>query len=374
MKTLISLILTALLLCPFAVAQAPAPDTLVSPTVNADRTVTFRIRAPKASQVTLYGDWMPVGTQQPMVRDDGGVWSITAGPLDATVHLYSFTVDGITIADPINPNIKLRQRTSASLVEVPAQPPAVWQVRDVPHGSVDMNWQRSTVLSGDTRQIWVYLPPGYEKNPTVRYPVLYLLHGSGDTPAAWTMAGNANIILDNLIADKKSKPMIVIMPGGHAVPYGSAPEIQAKNTPLMEEYMIKEVMPWAESKYRIQSGRQNHAIAGLSMGGGQTLNIGFAHLDRFSHIGVFSSAAGQEFADRFKSLFDNPKDTNAKLKVFWIGIGDQDRIFAGERAKVFFEILKKGNLQHTRRIIEGGAHTWPVWRLCLSEFAPLLFH
>lgn len=374
MKTCISAILTAALLCPLAVAQAPAPDTLVSPTVNADRTVTFRIRAPKASQVTLYGDWMPVGTQQPMTRDDGGIWSVTAGPLDATVHLYTFTVDGVTIADPVNPNIKLRQRTSASLVEVPAQPPALWQVRDVPHGSVDVNWQRSAVLSGDTRQIWVYLPPGYEKNPAVRYPVLYLLHGSGDTPAAWTMAGNANIILDNLIAEKKARPMIVIMPGGHAVPFGSAPEIQAKNSPLMEEYMIKEVLPWAETKYRIQPGRQHHAIAGLSMGGGQTLNIGFAHLDLFSHIGVFSSAVGQEFADRFKPLLDNPKDTNTKLKLFWVGIGDQDRIFSGERAKVFQEILKKGDLRHTWRIIEGGAHTWPVWRLCLSEFAPLLFH
>jgi enterochelin esterase-like enzyme len=372
MKSLICLLTALFLFCPLAVAQTPPPDTLVSPAVNADRTVTFRLRAPKAAQVGLYGDWMPVGTSQSMTKDADGVWSVTAGPLEATVHLYWFILDGISIADPINPNIKLRQRTSASLVEVPAQPPAPWEVQDIPHGSVDVNWQKSQILNGTTRQIWVYLPPGYEKSAT-KYPVLYLHHGSGDVAASWTQAGNANIILDNLIAAKKAKPMIVVMPMGHAVPFGSAPEIQAKNVALMDEYMVKEVMPWAESKYRILAGRQNHAIAGLSMGGGHTLNIGFGHLDLFSQIGVFSMAVGQEFVAKFKPVFDNPKDTNAKLKVFWIGIGDKDNIFSGERAKIFFDILKKYDIKHTLRIVEGGAHTWPVWRLCLSEFAPLLF-
>ena len=374
MKVLLAVLLVLLFLPGLTVyAQTPPPDNLVSPTVNADRTVTFRVRAPKAAQVALYGDWMPVGTQQPMTRDAEGVWSVTAGPLEATVHLYWFILDGLAIADPINPILKLRQRTSASLVEVPSQPAAVWEVKDVPHGSVEVNWRKSAVLGGSTRQIWVYLPPDYEKNTARRYPILYLLHGSGDTAAAWTTAGNANIILDNLIAEKKARPMIIVMPLGHAVPFGSPPEIQAKNTPLMEEYMLQEVLPWAESKYRVMAGRDNHAIAGLSMGGGQTMNIAFGHLDLFSQVGVFSSAVGADFEKKYQAVLQNARETNSKLKVFWIGLGDKDNIFSGERAKFYFDMLKKYGIQHKLRMIPNGAHTWPVWRLCLSEFAPLLF-
>ena len=276
------------------------------------------------------------------------------------------------MADPVNPRIKLRQRTSGSIVEIPAHPSAPWELHDVPHGSVEVNWQRSTVISGETRQVFVYLPPGYDKNPKQRYPVLYLLHGSGDTAESWTQAGSANLILDNLIAEKKAKPMIVVMPFGHAVPFGSPPDIAKKNVPLMEEYMIKEILPWAESKYRVAAGRQNRAIAGLSMGGGQTFAISFGHLDLFSNIGVFSSAPGQDWAERNKALLADAKGTNAKLNVFWYGIGDKDQL-AYPRAKDATEMLNKNQIRHTFRVIEGGFHSWPVWRRCLSEFAPLLF-
>ena len=365
-------LLTALLsLAASGFVQTPSPDGLVSPEVHADGRVTFRIRAPKAAEVTLFGDWIPVGSKHPMTKDAEGVWSATIGPIEATLHLYSFTVDGVTMADPVNPRIKLRQRTSASLVEVPANPTAPWEVRDVPHGSVDVNWRRSQVINGQTRQIFVYLPPGYENNPRQRYPVLYLLHGNGDTAESWTQAGSANLILDNLIAEKKARPMIVVMPLGHAVPFGSPREIAAKNTPLMEEYLLKEIMPWAEAKYRIAAGRQNRALAGLSMGGGQTLNIGFAHLNLFSALGVFSSAPGPDFATKFKAVLDDAKSTNAKLNVFWYATGDKDPVFS--RAKEAVDLLNKRQIRHTFRVYEGGLHTWPVWRRCLSEFAPLLF-
>ena len=252
---------------------------------------------------------------------------------------------------------------------------APWELRNVPHGSVEANWLRSTVISnkdgGETRQVFVYLPPGYDKNPRQRYPVLYLLHGSGDTAESWTQAGSANLILDNLIAEQKAKPMIIVMPLGHAVPFGSPREIQAKNVPLMEEYMLKEILPWAEAKYRIAPGRQNRALAGLSMGGGQTFAIGFGHLDLFSNIGVFSSAPGQDWAEKNKAVLADAKGTNAKLKVFWYGVGDQDPVFT--RAKEASELFNKNQLRHTFRPIAGGLHTWPVWRRCLSEFAPLLF-
>ncbi|MBP6821019.1 MAG: esterase [Acidobacteria bacterium] len=370
MKTKLILFLTAMLISVNGFAQTPPPDTLVSPEVHADGKVTFRIRAAKAAEVTLFGDWMPPGSKHPMTKDAEGVWSATIGPIEATIHLYSFTVDGVTMADPVNPRVKLRQRTSASLVEIPAKG-APWEVRDVPHGSVEANWIRTPVINGETRQVFVYTPPGYEKNPKQRYPVLYLLHGSGDTAESWTQVGATNLILDNLIAEKKAKPMIVVMPLGHAVPFGSPREVQAKNVPLMEEFMLKDLMPWAESKYRIAAGRQNRAMAGLSMGGGQTFNIGFAHLDLFSALGVFSSAPGQEFATKFKTLLNDPKGTNAKLNVFWYGCGDQDPVFI--RAKEATALLNKQQIRHTFRVIEGGLHTWPVWRTCLSEFAPLLF-
>ncbi len=374
MKTNSIFFIVMLLVAAFSFAQTPPPDTLVSPEVRADGKVTFRIRAAKAAEVTLFGDWMTVGSKHPMTKDADGVWSATVGPLEATIHLYSFTVDGVTMADPVNPRIKLRQRTSASLVEVPLKG-APWEVRDVPHGSVDMNWLRTPVIvnkdGAETRQVLVYTPPGYEKNPKQRYPVLYLLHGSGDTAESWTQVGATNIILDNLIAEKKAKPMIIVMPLGHAVPFGSAPEIQRKNVPLMEEFMLKDLMPWAESKYRIAAGRQNRALAGLSMGGGQTFNIGFAHLDLFGALGVFSSATQPEFAEKFKTVLADAKGTNAKLNLFWYANGDQDPVFT--RAKDTSTLLNKHQIRHTFRVIENGLHTWPVWRRCLSEFVPLLF-
>ena len=351
-------------------AQTAQIDGLVSPEVHSGGNVTFRIRAAKAEEVTLFGDWMPPGSKHPMTKDAEGVWSATIGGIEPTIHLYSFTVDGVTMADPVNPRIKLRQRTSASLVEVPLKG-APWEVRDVPHGSVEANWLRTPVINGETRQVFVYTPPGYEKNSKQRYPVLYLLHGSGDTAESWTQVGATNLILDNLIAEKKAKPMIVVMPLGHAVPFGSPPDIARKNVPLMEEYMLKDLMPWAEGKYRVAAGRQNRALAGLSMGGGQTFNIGFAHLDLFSALGVFSSATQPEFAEKFKTVLADTKGTNARLNVLWYGCGDKDPVFT--RAKDTDALLNQHQIRHTFRVIENGMHTWPVWRVCISEFAPLLF-
>ena len=208
-----ALLIGALVLCQSALAQGRGgsggggrgqQDNLVSPEVHPDRTVTFRLRAPQASVVTLTGDWLATlatstGGAIPMAKDSTGVWSVTTPPLEATVHLYFFTMDGVTMADPVNPKLKLRTRTSASLVEVPGDPIPVWQVRDVSHGSVDWNWQHSTVYN-DTHEFFVYLPPGYHTSKA-RYPVLYLVHGAGDTAVGWTMAGAANLILDSLIAD-----------------------------------------------------------------------------------------------------------------------------------------------------------------------------
>jgi enterochelin esterase family protein len=345
------------------------PPNIVSPEVHADRKVTFRIHAPKAEEVTLFGDWMPTNAKEEMAKDASGVWSVTLGPLEPSIYLYSFTVDGVTMADPVNPKIKLRARTSASMVDVPAAAPAMWEARDVPHGSVDINFHPSKILGGEPRWLWVYTPPGYEKTKR-RYPVLYLFHGSNDTAGGWTLAGNANYILDNLLAEGKAAAMIVVMPYGHAVAFGAPREQQAKNAALFEEYLLKEVMPYAEGKYRVAPGRQNRAIAGLSMGGGQSLRIGFGHLDLFSAIGAFSAAVPADFETYFKDTLADAKGVNGKLKTFWIACGKDDFLF--DRAAKLDSLLTEKQIRHTFRATEG-AHTYTVWRKYLGEFAPLLF-
>ncbi|MDQ6666128.1 MAG: alpha/beta hydrolase-fold protein [Acidobacteriota bacterium] len=353
-----------------ATAWPQQPAALVSPEVMKDGKVIFRIAAPRASNVTFYGDWMPVGTEEKMAKDSSGVWSVTTGPLTPSIYLYSFTVDGVTMADPINPRIKLRSRTSASMVEVPANPPALWEARDVPHGNVEINWERATALGGETRSMWIYTPPGYERELTRRYPVLYLFHGSNDTAAGWTMAGGANFILDNLIAEKKAVPMIVAMPYGHAVPFDAPRSEQAKNTSLFEDYLLRDAMPLVESKYRVVKNRDSRAIAGLSMGGGQSLAIGFRHLDLFSGIGAFSAAVPGDFETRFSEALKHPAATNEKIKTLWIGCGRQDSLF--ERSRKLSDLLDANKIRHTFRASEG-AHTYTVWREYFAELVPLLF-
>ena len=350
--------------------REPTPnDTLKSPEVSADHRVTFRIFAPKASEVTLTGDWLGAAPPPKLSRDERGVWSITLGPFEPSIYIYSFTVDGVAIPDPINPRIKLRARTSASMVEVRDDSPAFWEARDVPHGTVEINWEKSKVIAGETRAIWIYTPPEYAKT-TRRYPVLYLLHGSNDTAAGWTMAGNANFVLDNLLADKKAAPMIVVMPWGHATPYGAPAPGGVTNDALFEDYLLKDVIPTVEARYRVAPGRQNRAIAGLSMGGGQSLRIGLGHLDLFSAVASFSGAVPGDFETRFAALLKDPKSANEKLKTLWIGCGQQDSLFG--RSKSLSELLTKYQVKHVFRATDG-VHNFTVWRKYLAEYAPLLF-
>jgi enterochelin esterase-like enzyme len=349
---------------------APQVDTLLSPEVHPDRTVTFRLRAPKASEVKVTGEWMLdyPSSKTPLVKDGEGVWSVTVGPLTPNVYLYSFNVDGMEIADPINPIIKLRARTSASLVSVPGGQP--WEFTDVPHGAVDIVWHKSAVLDGAMRQVFIYTPPGYGKSAGVRYPVLYLLHGSQDVAAGWTLTGNANFILDNLIAEKKAVPMIVVMTNGHAVPFGTPATEPGKNNQLFEQYLLREVVPMVEANYRVAPGRANRAITGLSMGGGQATQIGLGHLDLFAWVGVFSSGQAQGFETRYKALLDDPKATNERLRLLFIGVGKTDPGY--ERVKQFDALLTAHKVQHIYWETEG-AHVWPVWRKCLVETASRLF-
>ncbi len=367
------LVAAAFAMCSYCLwAQAPHP--VVSPEVHPDRTVTFRLRAPKASSVTFTADWLGEGgaVQHPMTKDAEGIWSITEGPLAPTIYIYSFTVDGVSMADPVNPKIKLRSLGSGSMVEVPSSASTLWEARDVPHGNVEINWEKAKALDGETRWIWIYTPPGYAADPNRRYPVLYLLHGSNDTAAGWTTAGNANFILDNLIAEKKVVPMIVVMPWGHAVPFTAPREQQAKNTAKFEEYLTGDVIPLVESKYRTKPGTANRAIAGLSMGADQAINIGADHLELFSAIAAFSAIGPRDFETHFPAVVNDAKGTNAKLKTFWIGCGTEDQSHLTGTQK-FAAMLDTHGIRHTLRITPGGAHNYALWRQYLAEVLPLLF-
>jgi enterochelin esterase family protein len=255
------------------------------------------------------------------------------------------------------------------MVEVKDDLPAFWEARDVPHGTVEINWEKSKAIAGETRAIWIYTPPDYAKT-TRKYPVLYLLHGSNDTAAGWTMAGNANFVVDNLLAEKKALPMIVVMPFGHATPFGQASSGGVTNDALFEEYMLQDVIPTVEARYRVAPGRQNRAIAGLSMGGGQSLRIGLGHLDLFSAVASFSGAVPGDFETRFAALLKDSKGTNERLKTLWFGCGQQDSLFG--RSKNLSELLTKYQVKHTFRATDG-VHNYTVWKKYLAEYVPLLF-
>ncbi len=354
------------LLCASAWHVRAGDTPIVSPEVLPDHRVTFRVLAPKASDVRLWGDWMAPNTPEPMSRDDRGVWSLTVPSLDPGLSIYTVNIDGVTTPDPINPRVKLRARTSASLVSVPGNPPQLWEAHDVPHGQLTVHWAKSTLL-GDTRFFVVYTPPGYNPRASAKYPVLYLLHGSNDTPLGWTDVGKANFILDNLIAEKRAKSMVMVMPWGHAVPFDGP---QDNNNALFERYLLDEITPAVEQNYRVKTDRTHRAIVGLSMGGGQALQIGLGHLDRFGSIGAFSAAVPSRFDERFKAVLEAHDSTNRKLNLFWIGCGRQDGAFDANQS--LSELLYRHSIHHSFSA-EDGHHNFAFWRRQLAEVAPQLF-
>ena len=376
----LGLAVTAILLSIVLEAAVPATLRYVSPEVHADKTVTFRIQAPKAIDVSLFGGWMAPNSAVPLVKDADGLWSVTVGPLRPTVHAYWFAIDGATVLDEGNQYVRLRTGgSSVSMVEVPGDA-LEWAMRDVPHGSVEMNWVRSAIFDGETRQVWTYLPPAYRDNPNVKFPVLYLFHGAGELFRSWTESGKANLIFDNLLGEGKMKPMIVVMPyTGPAAnaPAPAGPPAQgpgAVRGPMIAtktvDYVVKEVLPWAEATYRVAPGRKNRAIAGFSAGGALTASTAFAHLDLFGQMGMFSAPVA-DFSARFPEQAKDPKSLNSKLEVFWVGVGKEDPLATAPMHK-FREELDKLGIRHTYAETEG-AHEYSVWRWCLVQFAPLLF-
>ncbi len=339
----------------------------ISPIVHDDATVTFRVKAPKAEQVLILGDWLKRGEQLAMTQGDDEIWEATAGPFPPGNHIYGFEIDGIQTPDPENAAVKLRASRAGSFFHVPGE--AVWQPGSAPHGNVDINFHQSQLL-GDTRWFTVYTPPNYHQERDKEYPTLYLLHGSNDTAIGWVMIGAANYIMDNLLARNAVEEMIIVMPFGHAVPHGSPREIQRTNTEKFEAYLLNEIIPLVEKKYRIKQNRQSRAIAGLSMGGGQAITIGLDNLDRFSAIGSFSGAVPREGTERLNTILFTPKKVNDALDLFWIACGRDD--FLLDRNEAFTKLLSEKGIQHTYHLTEG-VHNYHVWRQNLATLAPALF-
>jgi beta-lactamase class A/enterochelin esterase-like enzyme len=348
--------------------RGSAPPAVKYCEVLPDRRVTFRLRAPQAAQVAVTGDF--VQGPQLLQRAEDGVWSVTLGPLNPAIYSYNFRINGVGVLDPLNPMIKQGESGSSSMFEVPADRLAPYDWQPVPHGTVHVNWYQSKTLDVP-RRIDVYTPPGYETSKST-YPVLYLLHGSGDTETGWTNVGRADMIMDNLIADGKAKPMIVVMPYGRARrdvylgPITTQPDANA-----FEDDLLKDIIPFAEKAYRISGKPDERAVAGLSMGGGQAMRIGLHHLELFHAVGMFSAAArGQDLEEQFKDLIADPAATNKKLKVLYIACGKTDTLFPASQQ--FHEMLDKHQVRNTFIASEEG-HVWRNWRNYLADLAPQLF-
>jgi enterochelin esterase-like enzyme len=365
-------------------AAAPPPPAFTSPEVAPDRHISLRIFAPKAQEVELFStDIFGAARQQGMTKAESGTWEITIGPIDPGAYRYNFNIDGVSVIDPHNASVSESNGNAWSMVYVPGAD--FMETKDVPHGAVASVTYYSRSL-GRFRRMHVYTPPGYETS-SQKYPIFYLLHGAGDSDDSWTSVGRAGFIIDNLIAAKKAKPMVIVMPAGHTGPFSferpaaGAPRIPDFNDDFVKDF-VNDIMPYAETHYRVFRDRQHRAIAGLSMGGAHTLNIAVPHADEFAYVGVFSSgifgiapvggqvsapAAGPTWEQQHASELDSPKKD---WKLFWFATGKDDGLLGTTQATV--ELFQKHGY-HAEFHESAGAHTWTNWREYLNQFAPQLF-
>ncbi len=393
----------SLILCAAAAfAQPPAAGrgrgggrgpAVVSPQIESDGRVTFRIYAPRASAVTVTGDLSqglvaaegagegpvappsdaqgrgPVGPPAvTMAKGTDGIWAGTSmRRIKPGAWRYVFNVDGVTAVDSRNVNVSPNQMQVQSILYIPGD---FSETRDVPHGSVSSVRYVAASLGNARREMYVYTPPGYEKS-TMSYPVLYLIHGGGDTAISWSTVGRANDILDNLIAENKAKPMIMVMPSGWTLTGGQVMTSDATKDPFTKE-MMEDIIPFVQSRYRTLANPENRALSGLSMGGIQTLNIGLHHLGAFRYVAVMSSGWISEDDRQFfyKSEAAQIPKYNSQLKLFWWGWGQTDIARANGLA-VIDKFRSEGVKIET--LETPGGHEWANWRIYLHEVAPKLF-
>jgi enterochelin esterase-like enzyme len=375
-------LIATLLLAATGYAQSLGPE------VHPDRSITFRIEAPNAKAVTLLfgeGQIQP----RPMTKGDGGVWSITIGPVAPHLYTYSYSIDGARVVDRSNRHVKTGSaQLYASLVDVPGTPPRFDQWQDVPHGVIHIVQYTATPLKF-RKSIYVYTPPGYSETSTRRYPVLYLRHGGGDWERSWSVEGAAGVIADNLIAQGKVEPLIIVMTNGHISPEGGSSP--TSSTPdairLLTAEQLGDVIPLVDRMFRTLPQRESRAIAGLSMGAGQAFTIGLNNLDTFAWVAEFSSGmlsrsvdvtefdpaepARQPLRKLIPGAYDDADAINRRLKLLWLGCGADDRRFPGQLR--FVQALDDLGIRHHPFKEIPGDHEWGVWRRFLADFLQLIF-
>ena len=368
-----------------------------SPEVGADQRVTFRLRAPNAKEVAVSVG----GKRLPMQKDEQGLWSVTSDPMPPEIYTYSLVVDGASMNDPSNRQVQTSFAGFQSLFMVPG--PAAWlPAPGVPRGAIARHAYHSAVANDD-RDFFVYTPPGYDAHRAQPYPVLYLLHGLGDDAERWLIGGGAaNNILDNLIAQGKAVPMIVVTPLGYGTSTGPAGGRTPENITGYTKILLEEVMPMVDKGYHVSRNREQRAIAGLSMGGAESLYVGLNHLDKFAWIGAFSSAPmlwpGAAIARPAAAPGDNPPaaegrgrgaapmldpasyskvfpaldaKANSRIRMLWIVCGTADGLIGANRQ--FKDWLRSKGVQFTEQEVPDIGHVWPLWRQNLTDMAPRLF-
>lgn len=402
MKTIACIAVGIGLAAPLCAGAQPQPNPMAAPAVRlsspeiaADHTVTFRLRAPNANLVTLSGSWIGA-TDLPMRKDDAGVWSTTVR-LTPQMYGYWFMVDGVRALDPSNSETERDGSRYNSMLMVSGPESAIWDFKDVPHGTVEQIWYPSPTLHMDQRRMYVYLPPNYERDKAKKYPVLYLLHGGGGDEDAWTVMGRATVILDNQIAAGKVVPMIVVMPNGNATQsvsqgfgFGPTPSLTQVTAPAPNpapadpnaprpprpqlpyagsypESLVKDVIPFVEKTYRVAADKSHRAIAGLSMGAGQTIVTTNNNPNTFDYIGVFSGG-GRVGDPTFETQLSEIKKD--KVKLYWTGAGDTDMARAGTVA-LEADLKEKGFPTSYKEI--PGRHYWFLWRDFLADFTTQIF-
>ena len=349
------------------------------PKISDDLKVWLQIKAPFAKKVQLTGALLPTSDPVDLKMGEDGNWEIITPPIVPGFHYYWFLVDGVRMNDPGCDTYHGWTRPTSG-IEIPTGED-FFSPKDVPRGDVREHWYYSNI-TGKWRRAFVYTPAEYETNTEKKYPILYLLHGSGENERGWSLQGRMSFIMDNLIAAKKATPMVVVMDNGYAVARDSTAYSSEAVTPanrrtvVLADVYIKEILPSMETFYRIKAGRENRAMAGLSMGGGQTASIGFNHPELFSALGFFSAGgiSTDVLSDTkaYGGLFSDAASFNKKINVLWFGAGTEESSLITRYSSLKKEFEKVG-IKGVFYESQGTAHEWHTWRRCLKEFAPLLF-
>jgi len=339
--------------------NAQRPPAISSPDIQVDKSITFRYFSRSAQSVWLTGEFLSAPVA--MTKDTSGIWSVTVPSVKPDIYPYSLWVDSVQTADPNNTHIFTNERFKRSIVDVPGDHPLIHSLQDVPHGKINYRYYKSATL-GITRSLLVYTPPGFKADGKTKYPVLYLIHGGSDTEETWTKVGRANLIADNLIAQGKARPMIIVMPYGNVRP---------KPMPDFSKDMINDIIPFIEANYPVISNSSGRAVAGFSVGGGQTLNIGLTNTDKFAYVCSYAPyTETEEFKKNFNDWSPDAEAINKKLKLFTISVGTDDFLY--ESVKQNIAMFKAKNVKVDELIVNGG-HTWMNCKLYLANTLPRLF-